>query len=131
VLKQGGILALLIDRDIRTPSLSVPFFGRLARTPAAAAVLAVRRDAPVLPVFAQRRPAWGHHFTVMAPIYPTRTSDRQRDIFELTHRLSQLLEEQIRRNPAEWNWWNRRWRRAPVPGLDLDAQPRPSRPVSP
>jgi KDO2-lipid IV(A) lauroyltransferase len=121
ILKQGGILALLIDRDIRkTPSVSVPFFGRLARTPVAAAFLAVRRDLPVIPAFAQRRAEGGHHFTIMAPIYPPKTGDRQRDILELTHQFSQILEHRIRQNPGEWVWWHRRWRRRPVPRFDLD-----------
>ena len=125
-LKHGGLLALQIDQDIRVPSVSVPFFGRLVRTPAAPAVLAVRRDLPVVVVFAQRRPEGGQHFTFLPPILPPKTGDRQRDIIELTHRFSQLLEERIRLTPAEWNWWHRRWRRPPVPGLDLDADRRPT-----
>jgi KDO2-lipid IV(A) lauroyltransferase len=120
VLKQGGILAVHLDLDTRVPSVSVPFFGRLARTPAAAAVLAVRRDIPVLPAFAQRRPEGGHHVTIMAPILPPKSGDRQADVLELTRQFSQILEDRIRRWPAEWNWWHRRWRRPPLPH-DLDA----------
>jgi lauroyl/myristoyl acyltransferase len=26
----------------------------------------------------------------------------------------------VRRNPAEWVWWHRRWRRPPQQHLDLD-----------
>lgn len=122
VLRQRGILALQIDQDIRTPSVTVPFFGRPARTPVAAALLAVRRDLPVIPAFAQRRPEGGHHFTIKAPIYPPKTGDRRRDIIELTRQFNQLLENHIRQSPTEWNWWHRRWRRSPVPNLDLDAR---------
>lgn len=121
VLKERRLLVIQIDNDLRTPSVSVPFFGRPTRTPAAAAVLAVHRDLPVLPAFTQRRPEGGHHFTVLPPIYPPKTGDRQRDVVELTRRFSEILEEQIRRNPSEWNWFHRRWRRRPIPGLDLDA----------
>ncbi len=131
ILKQGGILALQLDLDIPVPSVSVPFFGRLARTPAGAAVLSVRRDVPVVPAFARRRPEGGHHFTIMAPIYPPKTGDRLRDILELTREYSRILEDHIRRSPAEWNWWHRRWRRRPVLGLDLDAETQPSNLVSP
>jgi len=126
VLKRRGIFALQIDQDIRTPSVSVPFFGRLARTPAAAAVLAVRRELPVVPAFAKRRAEGGHHFTIMAPIYPPNSGDRQRDIIDMTRQFSQVVEDHIRQNPTEWNWWHRRWRRAPVPDLDLDAGRSPS-----
>jgi len=122
ILKQGGILALMIDQDMKTPSVSVPFFGRTARTPAAAAALAVRRAIPIVPCFAQRRPEGGHRFTIMPPIYPAQSGDRRRDILELTHRFSAILEDRIRQNPAEWVWWHKRWRRRPVPRLDLDAE---------
>ncbi len=53
-------------------------------------------------------------------IYPPKTGDRHRDILELAHRFSQILEDRIRQNPGEWAWWHRRWRRDPIPGIDLD-----------
>lgn len=122
ILNERGFLALIIDQDIKAPSVSVPFFGRLARTPAAAAALAVRRNLPIIPVFAQRRPEGGHRFTALPPIYPAKSADRRRDILELTHEFSRILEDRIRQNPAEWVWWHKRWRRPPVPRLDLDGE---------
>lgn len=121
VLRQRRVLAMQIDIDVRVPSVSVPFFGRAARTPAAAAVLAVRRDMPLVPSFIQRRPAGGHHVTIMPPIPPPGSGDRQADVIELTRRFTRILEDRIRREPAEWYWWHRRWRRPPLPHLDLDA----------
>ncbi|MBX3024825.1 hypothetical protein KF840_07930 [bacterium] len=123
VLKRRGHLVLMIDLDIPVPSVSVPYFGRLARTPVAPAVLALRRGVPVVPAFARRRPEGGHHFTILAPIQPVDSGDRRRDVIALTRQLSQLLESHLRRNPADGIWWHRRWRRSPVPGLDLDAAP--------
>ena len=122
ILKQRGILALLIDQDMKAQSVSVPFFGRLARTPAAAAVLAARRDIPVVPCFAQRRPQGGHEFTITTPLYSANSGDRRQDVVDLTHRFSAVLEDCIRKNPAEWVWWTPRWRRPPVPRLDLDGE---------
>ena len=129
VLKERGILALVIDQDIIAPSVSVPFFGRLARTPAAAAVLSVRRGVPVFPCFAQRRPGGGQRFIIRPPIYPPQSGDRNRDVVELTNAYSAALEEHIRANPTEWVWWHRRWRRPPVPRLDLDAKMQYPNPV--
>lgn len=121
VLRDHGILALLIDQDLQAPSVSVPFFGRLARTPAAAAALAVRRNLPIVPAFAQRRPEGGHRLTVLPPLYPPQSGDRRLDVLELTRRCNEIIEERVRMNPAEWVWWHKRWRRKPVPKLDLDA----------
>jgi KDO2-lipid IV(A) lauroyltransferase len=118
----GAAFALISDQDIKAPSVSVPFFGRLARTPAAAAALAVRRSLPIIPVFAQRRPEGGHRFIALPPIFPPKSADRRRDILELTHEFSRILEDIIRQNPAEWVWWHKRWRRPPVPRLDLDGE---------
>ncbi len=122
VLRQRGILAFLMDQDMITPSVSVPFFGRPARTPVAPAVLAIRRNLPVAPCFAARRPNGGQRLIITPPIFPPNTGDRLADIVELTRRFNAALEERIRQNPAEWAWWTRRWRRPPVPRLDLDAE---------
>lgn len=120
VLRAKGILAMLIDQDTRVASISVPFFGRMARTPVAAAALAVRRDLPVAAVFAQRRPDGGHRL-IVRPLFPQeRSADQRHDIAALTRQFNEVLEQQIRRNPAEWVWWHRRWRRPPVAQLDLD-----------
>ena len=130
ILKARGILALLIDQDIKAASVSVPFFGRPARTPAAAAALALRRGLPIVPCFAARRPEGGQRFTIMAPMYATPTGDRRHDVVELTRRFTAVLEDRIRQNPAEWVWWHKRWRRRPVPHLDLDAEIPYSKPDS-
>lgn len=122
VIRAKGILAMLIDQDTRVQSLSVPFFGRMARTPVAAATLAVKRDIPAVPVFAHRRPQGGHRLIILPPIELPRSDNQRRDIAELTRLFSRTLEERIRKNPAEWVWWHRRWRHAPVPRLDLDAE---------
>lgn len=122
ILNDRGMLAMMLDQDIQTPSVSVPFFGRMARTPAAAASLAVRRNIPVLPAFAQRRPEGGHRFIIKPLVHPPQSGDRRADVLELTRTFSAILEERIRQNPAEWVWWHRRWRRRPLPQLDLDPE---------
>ena len=121
VLRGRGVLALLIDQDLLAPSVSVPFFGRPARTPVAAATLAVRRRIPIVPAFAERRPEGGHRLIVRAPLYPPADGDRRTAVVELTRRCNEIFEEQVRHKPEEWVWWHKRWRRKPIPRLDLDA----------
>ncbi len=118
-IKSNALLAMLVDQDTRVQSLSVPFFGRAARTPVAAASLAVRRELPVLIAFIQRRAGGGHRIVVQPPIEVPASGDRAADIQELTRVFNERIEEQVRHNPAEWVWWHRRWRRSPQPG-DLD-----------
>ncbi|MEO8602467.1 MAG: lysophospholipid acyltransferase family protein [bacterium] len=122
VLRDHHALALIVDQDIMTPSVTVPFFGHPARTPVAPAALAVRRKMPIVAAFAQRRPGGGHLFTVMPPIALPETGDKRLDVLELTRRINNAFEQHIRRNPGEWVWWHKRWRRRPIPKLDLDAE---------
>ncbi len=119
-LKSKALLAMLIDQDTHAASVSVPFFGHMARTPAAAAALAIRRNLPAAAAFIQRRPQGGHRITVSPPIAIERSGDVAADIRALTRQFSEALERQIRKNPAEWVWWHRRWRNAPMAHLDLD-----------
>jgi len=119
-LEENALLAMVIDQDTHAPSVSVPLFGRMARTPAAAASIAIRRNLPVAAVFIQRRGEGGHRITVSPPFVIERSDDRRADIAALTRQFNFALEAQIRNNPAEWVWWHERWRRERLPYLDLD-----------
>lgn len=121
-LKRGAILAMLIDQDTNAPSVSVPFLGRPARTPAGAASLALRRDLPAAAAFIQRRPGGGHRITIAPPFEKPSTGDEREDVRRLTSAFNDALEAQILGNPSEWVWWHRRWRNPPRPRVDLDAE---------
>lgn len=111
-LRSNKILALLIDQDSRGARVFVPFFGRLAATPSGVATLALRTGAPVLALFIARRPEGGHVIRVQPPFPP---ADPARDTPEtLTAAYTRAIEDHIRRHPAEWVWWHRRWRRRPA-----------------
>jgi KDO2-lipid IV(A) lauroyltransferase len=49
-LRGNGILGLLIDQDTKVQSVWVPFFGHLAKTPRAAADLALRTRTSAVPM---------------------------------------------------------------------------------
>ena len=114
VLREGGALVILLDQDIATEGVWVPFFGRPAFTPLAAAKIAVRRKIPVVPAFASRR-ADGHHTIRIDP--PLELGD---DLKGATAVMTAAIERQIRNAPEQWVWMHRRWRRRP-PGEDQPA----------
>jgi KDO2-lipid IV(A) lauroyltransferase len=112
VLRENRILALLIDQDThRVPQVVAPFFGRPARTPSGAAVLALRTGAPLVPVFI-RRTATGHEVEFEPAIDPSgfRGFDGDGAVVEVTAALNRVIERRIRERPEEWVWWHRRWR---------------------
>jgi KDO2-lipid IV(A) lauroyltransferase len=110
-LARNRIVAMLIDQDTRGAGVFVPFFGRLARTPPGAAVLALRGRVPLVTAFIARRPGGGHLIRVEA--VPASVRRGHSGVEELTARLTAAIETQIRRAPAEWVWWHQRWRRRP------------------
>lgn len=108
-IRHGGILAFVIDQNIRTESVKVPFFGRPALTPFGPARLAVRTGALAVPAFIQRLDDGRHHIRYLEPIQCHRGDDP----VALTARITLLIEEQIRRAPEQWVWMHDRWRERP------------------
>ena len=111
-LRRNRIVAMLIDQDTRGAGVFVPFFGRLAHTPPGAAVLALRARVPVVTIFIERR-AGGRPPHTRRGASPCPRPRARSGVLELTARLTRAIEAQIRRAPAEWVWWHRRWRRRP------------------
>jgi KDO2-lipid IV(A) lauroyltransferase len=117
LFKQAGTLGILIDQDIRdVQSVFVPFFGRPAATPRAAADFALRFGATVLVVTCHRRgprPGDGHRLEVLEVPYDGEATDREAEVVRLTAACVALQEAAIRRHPAEWVWMHQRWKTAP------------------
>jgi KDO2-lipid IV(A) lauroyltransferase len=108
-IRRGGILAFVIDQNIRTESVKVPFFGKPALTPIGPAKLAVRTEAVVIPAVAERLADGTHRLQFLEPIECTRDDDP----VALTARVTQTIEEHIRRVPEQWVWMHDRWRERP------------------
>jgi len=117
LFRQGGALGILIDQDIKgVQSVFVPFFGRLAATPRAAADLALRFGAAVLVVTCARRgprAADGHRLDVVEVAYDAAAADREAEVIRITAACAAVQEEAIRRHPAEWVWMHQRWKTRP------------------
>jgi Kdo2-lipid IVA lauroyltransferase/acyltransferase len=108
-LRRGGILAFLIDQNLRTESVQVPFFGRPALTPIGPAKLAVRTESIVVDILVERLPDGRHRLKVGEPFAVSRTDDP----VALTERMTRIIEAQVRRVPEQWVWVHDRWRDRP------------------
>jgi KDO2-lipid IV(A) lauroyltransferase len=119
LFRQGGALGILIDQDIKgVQSVFVPFFGRLAATPRAAADLALRFGAAVIVVTCARRgprAVDGHRLDVVEVAYEAAAADREAEVLRLTAACAAVQEDAIRRRPAEWVWMHQRWKTRPDP----------------
>ncbi|MFN0063046.1 MAG: lysophospholipid acyltransferase family protein [Myxococcaceae bacterium] len=111
-LRGGGILTMLIDQDTKVQSFFVPFFGRLASTPRAAADLALRTGAAVATGFCFWVAPGRYRLEVREQLV-MRTDDAEADAARLTGQLTHAIEAAIRRAPEQWVWMHRRWKTQP------------------
>lgn len=109
VIRKGGMLAFVLDQNIRTESVKVPFFGIPAPTPIGPTRFAIRSEAYVTIALAERR-ADGKHILNFSEPFRCKRDD---DPVALTARITAAIEEQIRRVPEQWVWFHDRWRERP------------------
>jgi KDO2-lipid IV(A) lauroyltransferase len=108
-LKNNEPVGILIDQNT-TPSegVFINFFGKPACAGTAFAKLAYHSQAPVIPGFAlwnETTRRYDLHFLPEVPLTGDATED--------TQRIHAVLEEVIRRHPAQWLWIHRRWKTRP------------------
>lgn len=109
-LRASGVAAVLLDQNTRVQNRPVPFFGRPAPTPAAIGRIALQGGIPILPVAIGREGA-GHVVRWLDPIRPSAVAGARDEaaLDALLAACNAALEQLIRRNPAEWVWFHRRW----------------------
>jgi KDO2-lipid IV(A) lauroyltransferase len=112
-LKQGSFLGLLIDQDTKVQSVWVPFFGHLAKTPRAAADLALRTGAAVMTGFCHRVDKHRYRIVMREVAVPEGDGDEQ--VTTLTALLTRGIEDAIREHPEQWVWMHERWKSPPEP----------------
>jgi KDO2-lipid IV(A) lauroyltransferase len=110
LLARGAHLGMLLDQK-QNDGIAVPFFGRPAMTAPAAAALALRYDAILLPVQVIRLDGAQFRVVVHPPLEMPRSGDRERDVHALMTAVNATLESWIREHPGQWLWLHRRWPR--------------------
>lgn len=111
----GESVLMLLDQALPAKAaVFVPFFGRLASTTPALAVVAQRTGAPVF-VMMGVRDASGRilRIEVEGPIPAPPVQEGQDTIVAHTAAVTAVLERHIRRNPGQWLWLHRRWKVQP------------------
>jgi KDO2-lipid IV(A) lauroyltransferase len=111
MLRQGGIVGLLVDQSRRSEGVDVNFFGHRVTTTPAAAFLAIRCNSPVVPMFCIRD-AGGRLTMVVEPaLEMRRTADLRSDIQTNTQAITAVVETAVRRYPDQWFWVHKRWKK--------------------
>jgi KDO2-lipid IV(A) lauroyltransferase len=114
-LRRGEMLAMLVDVASDNVGIRVDFFGAPALVSSAAARIALRTNAWVVPAVVLRGP---RDDTVIRPIIDTSlrdyapTGDETHDVRELTRLIMQSMETTIRKYPDQWFIFRQMWKRA-------------------
>lgn len=122
-LRSGGTVGVLADVNSHPKEgVFVPFFGIPACTASGIAMLALRANAVIVPMFAIWDAAKEKYSIVHDEIIePVNTGDRRRDIEETTALCVVATERVIRAYPDQWIWIHRRWKTRPPGEGDLYA----------
>ena len=106
-LREGGIATMLFDVRA-TQYQDVDFFGIPAPTSDVPAKIAMKTGALFVPCFTHRGPdGMTHHIDFETPIEHSTS-------YEMMAEMSDRLEAQVRRFPAQWLWFHDRWGTAEV-----------------
>ena len=121
VLNSGRMIGVLIDQDTsRVKGIYVDFFGRKARTPVGPFILALKLDVPVVPMAIVQTRKGDYKIIVHEEIKPLAGKTKEENIYYLTQKCTEFLEQVIREYPDQWVWMHRRWLRTPDNIRDLD-----------
>lgn len=101
-LRSGGVVAILIDRDIQQSGLPMPFCGSEARMPTGAVELALRTGAELIPAIVYRERGFRYHAYMGPPFRLVRTGDQERDVQVNSANLLFLFERHLRSDPGQW-----------------------------
>ncbi len=117
-MRSNQTVAILVDQNVLAEeAVFVPFFGRLAATTPSLALLQLKTDAAVVPVFTWPLGGGRYRLEFERPIlacdFDAPEADRSERVLRATARYMAVTENAIRENPAAWLWMHNRWRTRP------------------
>ena len=122
VLRSRGTVVLAGDRDVTGTGVPVRLFGACATLPAAAAALALRTHAAVVPVHICRLPDNRVSLRIGESIATEDTGDFDADVRRITQELAFAFERELRTHPHQWVMVQPAWTECPPDHVESDAR---------
>lgn len=111
-LRQDKTIAILIDQGTRSSlGVKIKFFNKFVTATSGAALLAMRCKSPVVPGFCIRNEDGTFTLNLEKPLFLKRTGDLSADLKSNTQIMTDAIEEAVRKNPEQWFWVHKRWRK--------------------
>ena len=101
-LKHGGIVAILLDRDVGGTGVPMQFCGAETRIPLGAVDLALRTGADLLPAWSWRIEGYRFRAVIGPPMEVVRTGNFDEDVRANAKRLLVMFEARLRADPGQW-----------------------------
>ncbi len=112
-LRNNELVFIPIDQNFGTAGVFVNFFGKKAATATGPIILAQRTKAALVPCFILRQPQ-DKHKIIFEPALELKEGQGIQDTILINiQRLTDIIEDYIRKYPAEWGWIHRRWKSKP------------------
>ncbi len=110
-LKKKGVVAFLVDHSaLRHEALNVDFLGTPAAVNMGPALLAIRGDALVMPIFLVRDEE-GYILHIQEALdTSTLSGTREEKVEYVTKFYTQAVEKIIKQYPEQWFWMHNRWK---------------------
>lgn len=112
-LRNNEIVFIPLDQNFGTGGVFVDFFGRKAATATGPVVLAQRTKASIVPCFIVREQDNTHTIIFEPEIKLQIKENSQSTILANVQVLTEIIEDYIRKYPAQWGWIHRRWKSSP------------------
>lgn len=113
ILENGGVVGTLLDQNVNWyQGPFVNFFGRSACTNGGLASMALRTEAPIVPLYTARK---DRQFLIefLPEIALQKTDDRIKDIENNTQNYTSAIETMVRKYPDQYFWVHNRWKTKP------------------
>jgi KDO2-lipid IV(A) lauroyltransferase len=113
-LRRNELVGFMLDQNRpSSQGVFVEFFGKPASTTPGLALMSAQTGAPVVPVFMRRLPDGRHELEARSVIEPP--PDRKEETLRAcTAAYTKIIEDEIRRDPAQWMWLHKRWKSRPA-----------------
>lgn len=115
LLRSNEAFGLLPDLNtLGAEGIFVDFFGVPASTTFMVAKLALRTQAPIVPIFAPWNEKTKKFDVQVGPMVSIPiTGEEDTDVHALTSKITKIVEDRIRQYPDQWLWIHKRWKTRP------------------
>lgn len=107
-LRAGDPIGLMNDQKFNA-GIATPFFGYTAMTATGPVRMALKFNAPLIPVIMRRTGPARFRFTVFPPIPLDASAPAEEALADGVRKVSAFIEAEVRRDPTQWFWMHRRW----------------------